>query len=200
MVLINRLSPLDDIMIREKIFALRDQGHSLSQIASILGMAKSTIAWNLKVGGREVDKRFAQRYDWKKIRDYYEQGHTVSECIEHFGFNKASWAKAYKRGDIVVRPTAIPLEDVLVEKSTYSRGTLKRRLITEEILKNECIECGQGPEWNDKPLTLVIDHINGVNNDNRLQNLRILCPNCHTQTATFAGRNAKKAVMHSERA
>jgi len=49
-----------------------------------------------------------------------------------------------------------------------------------------------GPMWNDKPLVLQIDHINGVSNDNRIENLQILCPNCHTQTVTFAGRRFKK--------
>jgi RNA polymerase subunit RPABC4/transcription elongation factor Spt4 len=46
------------------------------------------------------------------------------------------------------------------------------------------------PEWNGKVLTLQVDHINGVNDDHRLENLRFLCPNCHSQTPTYAGSNA----------
>jgi hypothetical protein len=84
------------------------------------------------------------------------------------------------------------LEKIMVENSTYTSGNhLKKRLLKRGILKNECSECGQDGEWNKKPLVMIIDHINGVNNDHRLENLRILCPNCNSQQSTFAGRNKK---------
>ena len=54
---------------------------------------------------------------------------------------------------------------------------------------NECYVCHQSPIWQGQPLTLHIDHINGVSDDHRLSNLQMLCPNCHSQTKTFAGRN-----------
>lgn len=90
------------------------------------------------------------------------------------------------------RSLKIPLEEVLIEKSSYSRNHLKPRLIEEGILKEECSACRRGPEWEGKPLSLVLDHINGVSDDNRPHNLRFLCPNCNSQTETFSGRNAKK--------
>lgn len=71
---------------------------------------------------------------------------------------------------------------------------LKARLIREGVLPNVCAECGLGPQWNGLPLVLVLDHINGVNDDNRLENLRLLCPNCNSQTETFAGRNFKRTA------
>jgi 5-methylcytosine-specific restriction endonuclease McrA len=83
----------------------------------------------------------------------------------------------------------IPLEDVLVEHSTFNRNHLKIRLLKEGILKNECTICGQLPVWNNKPLSLQLDHINGISDDNRLKNLRVLCPHCHSQTENFAGKN-----------
>ena len=89
-----------------------------------------------------------------------------------------------------LRPSLTNLDDVLVENSTYSPGTLKRRLIKEGKLDNVCAECGIGPFWNHKDITLIMDHINGIPNDQRLENLRILCPNCHSQTPTYTGRNA----------
>lgn len=86
-------------------------------------------------------------------------------------------------------PTLIPLEKVLVEHSSYNRGHLKARLIKTGMLKNECALCGQKPTWQGRPLVLRLDHKNGVNDDARIGNLRLLCPNCDSQTDTFSGRN-----------
>jgi len=85
------------------------------------------------------------------------------------------------------------LEEVLVEHSFYSKAHLKRRLIENGMLKNSCYVCGLSNEWNGNNLVLVMDHINGVNSDNRIGNLRLLCPNCNSQQSTFAARNKKKA-------
>lgn len=84
-----------------------------------------------------------------------------------------------------------PLDEVLIEHSSYSRKALKNRLIKEGLLLYQCYECKIGSEWNNKPLSLQLDHINGISNDNRIENLRLLCPNCHSQTSTYAGRNNK---------
>lgn len=83
----------------------------------------------------------------------------------------------------------VKLKDVLVENSSYSRVSLKRRLIQENIIEDKCSECSLSKVWNNKPINLQLDHINGIRNDNRIENLRLLCPNCHSQTHTFAGRN-----------
>lgn len=85
--------------------------------------------------------------------------------------------------------TKIPLEEILVENSTYSRKNLKKRLYDENILERVCCLCGQGEEWNGMKISLILDHINGVYNDNRIENLRIVCPNCNAGLDTFAGRN-----------
>ena len=83
------------------------------------------------------------------------------------------------------------IEELCIENGKYRRGGLKRRLIKEGLLKETCYICGIGKIWNNKPLTLQLDHINGKNTDNRIDNLRLLCPNCHSQTSTFSGRNRK---------
>lgn len=84
------------------------------------------------------------------------------------------------------------LKEYFIVDSPYDWGTIKNIIRNRKLLPNNCAECGIGPKWNGMPLVLQHDHINGVNTDQRLENLRLVCPNCHTQTDTFAGRNAQK--------
>ena len=82
------------------------------------------------------------------------------------------------------------LDEILVKNSSYSNiSSLKRRLINENRLEYKCACCGNIGKWNGKSLSLQLDHINGINNDHRIENLRFLCPNCHSQTKTYSGKN-----------
>lgn len=83
----------------------------------------------------------------------------------------------------------MPLDEIMVENSTFSRCHIKKRILDENIIEEKCKICGSLPEWNNKKLVMVLDHINGISNDNRLENLRFLCPNCNSQQETFAGKN-----------
>ena len=98
--------------------------------------------------------------------------------IDHFNQkNKQSYQARYT------------LDEILIENSSYANiSSLKRRLINENRLEYKCAICGL-TEWLNKPISLQLDHINGINNDHRITNLRFLCPNCHSQTDTFAGKN-----------
>jgi len=83
-------------------------------------------------------------------------------------------------------------DKVFSENSTFPRQKIKARIIKENLIEYKCLECNNAGEYNNKPLSLHLDHINGVNNDNRLINLRFLCPNCHSQTDTYSGKSNKK--------
>ena len=92
----------------------------------------------------------------------------------------------------------IPLEEILQGlHPEYGRSHLKRRLLTNGLKKNECEECGLS-EWRGKPLVIQLEHINGVKNDHRWSNLKMLCPNCHSQTPTFSGRNRNAMVAERQ--
>jgi hypothetical protein len=89
------------------------------------------------------------------------------------------------------------LDEILVENSPYGGSTfqLKRRLLNEGLIQNICELCGLGPIWQGKVLKLQLDHINGHSRDHRLENLRMLCPNCHTQTPTFTSKRGGRYTL-----
>ncbi len=89
--------------------------------------------------------------------------------------------------------TRIPNEKLFIENSHTGRNIVRRRLLSEKQIPYKCAWCGMGPQWKGKKLSLVLDHINGVNNDHRLENLRFLCPNCNAQTPTYGGKNTALA-------
>lgn len=85
----------------------------------------------------------------------------------------------------------IPLQEILDGKHPqYQTFKLNKRLLKEKILENKCSVC-QIDSWNNLPISLHLDHINGESSDHRLENLRLLCPNCHSQTETYCGKNKK---------
>ena len=86
----------------------------------------------------------------------------------------------------------IPIDEILVEHSSFNRTHLLERLFKEKIKEYKCERCGNTGEWQGERLSLQIHHINGIANDNRLENIQILCPNCHSLTDTYAGKNVKK--------
>lgn len=116
---------------------------------------------------------------------------TLQDRLKEEGLSYGDLATRYKHPGLKNEPIA--LEKVLIENSSYARKHIKRRIIAEKLIPYICDVCKQEPVWQKKQLVLVLDHINGIHNDNRLENLRFLCPNCNSQTSTFAGKNTKWA-------
>src|SRR4051812_41356619 len=116
----------------------------------------------------------------RTIRKYVEDVWRIS--VDHFDAAQARAAAGRLR--------AVPLAEVLVEASTYHRGHLKRRLLEEGLKRLECEMCGQGEVWRGRRMSML-DHVNGVHDDHRLENLRILCPNCNATLDTHCGKHRR---------
>ena len=178
---------------RAKVARLRADGLTYAQIAQALGFTKSTVAYHARRLGKPADDRFAKRYDWSEVQRMHDDGISRRDCMRTFGFSRAAWGKAVKRGDLVPRQWVTPIEELLVAGRRRKRGHIKRRLIAAGLKENRCEECGT-TEWRGEPLAMALHHVNGDPNDNRPENLRLLCPNCHSQTPNFAGRNRNRRL------
>lgn len=90
-------------------------------------------------------------------------------------------------------------DELFAEGSKKKRSTVRKRILRDNLIPYECAFCGNTGEWMGHPMALELDHINGVANDHRLENLRFLCPNCHATTDTYCGRNMKKGSSSEEK-
>lgn len=114
-------------------------------------------------------------------------GNTLRKRCEHLGLSYEDKANSGKAKSYRIRQDRIPLG--MTENSTLKRSTVKRYLIRENIIPYRCSVCSLKPFWNGKTLTLILDHINGISNDNRVENLRFVCGNCNSQLPTHCGGN-----------
>jgi HNH endonuclease len=181
---------------RSAVASLLGQGLSQSAIARELGISKPTVCFHMRKLGIAATTKPAQRYDWDAIREYYDAGHSAAECRDQFGVGRDAWRDAARRGAIQPRPKLEPIEAVLAAGRRRSRAHVKARLLMADLKQKRCETCGLS-EWQGAPISLELHHVNGDGHDNRLSNLRLLCPNCHSQTDTWGGRN--KGALHELR-
>lgn len=143
-------------------------------------------AWNESITYKEVAEKLSSKYNLS-YRSAYREVKRLQNLL-----NLSNDHMVNGRINTVIPQTPHyknTLEEILVENSNYNNRMIKKRLISSYMVEYRCSWCGNEGEWLGKELTLHLDHINGINNDNRIDNLRLLCPMCHSQTHTFRGRN-----------
>jgi Zn finger protein HypA/HybF involved in hydrogenase expression len=125
----------------------------------------------------------SNRYNLKeKIKaENIDDSHMASNC----GFGWSSGKSLIEKDDAL---------EYFVEKSSIDRASIKKYVLRYDLLPYVCQKCHQVPTWNNEVLVLDLDHINGKRNDNRLENLRFLCPNCHSQEKTSNRRLYQKTI------
>lgn len=159
-----------------------------------MGKPKSSPIW-LELNDKEFIELVENSKSIKEILAFFaleNKGHnyrTLKNRIKKLKIDTSHLAKNY---DVMVQNNLkkkTPIKEILVENSNYNKSHLKKRVMKEGFLEDRCYICGLSKKWNDKPIIMVLDHINGVDNDNRLENLRLVCPNCNSQLNTHCGKN-----------
>ncbi len=120
---------------------------------------------------------------------------TVKRKIEQMGLDVRHFTfKNWNKGLTSEDHTSIkkkPIEEILVENSGWNSHNIKNRILKEGIKDYKCERCGR-TEWEGEQIPLELHHINGIHNDNRIENLQILCPNCHALTDNYSGKSSKR--------
>lgn len=145
-------------------------------------------------------------YSKEEFTQIVLQSFSYKECLKNLGYNSNSGSSTNRLKEKIAQfgidishftstvPIARTEDNVFVENSTASQKVLRNWYIKGNYTKYKCSICGQEPFWNGKELIMILDHINGYNHDNRLENLRWVCPNCNYQLDTTNGKN----INHKE--
>lgn len=141
-----------------------------------------------------VEKSFSYRQVLIKLglREAGGNYYQLKKYLTHYKFDTSHFrGYAWNKGFKIPREAVIPLEAILVKQSSFQTFKLKKRLFAVGLKAQNCEECGWAKKTEDGYLPLELDHINGDHSDHRLENLRVLCPNCHSLKPTYRGRKNK---------
>lgn len=179
------------------------QGLSIREIGKRTKTPYTTVRYWLGKHGLKTNG-FKKKYNWSEERLRYavensecksdvlrilnistKSGNfqTLNKYLKKYDINVENLRYDNKRGNKWLQTKTD--EEVFCENSLVSRSTLKRRIQKDDLIEYKCSICGLEGVWFGKPIKLQLDHKNGKNDDNRIENLRYLCPNCHSQTETY---------------
>ena len=199
-----------DKKLIENVQRLRQEGKSFGEIAKELLITKSQVNYYNRINIEEYDNKKASYDEYVKsvcklatkctninqilhilgkkgTNEYYKQIRRIlrendvdtSHFIENEPFKPSNFSKK------------LPIEEYLVSGSTIGATKLRDRLLREGLKEHKCERCGK-TEWEDEPIPLQLHHINGDRTDDRLENLQLLCPNCHALTDNYCGKKKKR--------
>lgn len=138
-------------------------------------------------------KTYSEVFKYFKMINKGGNSKTLKKRIESLNLDCSHFLKRRESSELSRRMTEeIFKEQWLTTDSEKQRIHVKNYLIKFKMIPYECEECKNNGIWNQKKLSLQLEHKNGISNDNRLENLSFLCPNCHSQTDSFAGKNCRK--------
>ena len=141
----------------------------------------------------EVSKSYRQVIGLLGLRMAGGNFDQIKKYIKEYSLDtKHFTGKVWNKGLKFDLKPRIPLEKILINNSTYQSFKLKKRLFLAKLKEPKCEECSWSKMSKDGRVPLELDHINGNRHDNRISNLRILCPNCHSLQPTHRGRNRRK--------
>ena len=181
---------------RNAVHACLEQGMTYKDIAIQLNISKATISYHAtKLGHRKFTKQ--RTFDWSAIQMDIDAGYSIRDiCKRNKLFSKTFYSAANKNL-ITLRSSyaKLSLEELLQLVENKRANSYRRRLIRRAMIKTGieklCAICGNS-QWFGKKLPLDLDHIDGNPKNNTIDNLRLLCPNCHSITPTWRGRNVAR--------
>lgn len=147
-------------------------------------------------------------YSNEEFKAIVAQSSSIRDCMKRLGYNSISGSVHQliktRIDDLKLdtshfskTPVIRTVDNIFIENSTADQSVLRRWYKAGDYTKYECSICGQLPVWNGKELTLILDHINGKNHDDRIGNLRWVCPNCNQQLDTTGSRNIKNTIENN---
>lgn len=188
-----------EVCLKLKMTDHSSNSKRLKKKASDLGISFEHFKWKHKYNPSMLKKAVEESFSYSDVlrklgMNIYGSAYPILKReiknqkldTSHFLGRKIGFNKMVKN-----RPS-VDITKYLIKDSSYSCGSsLKRRLLKKKLLKNKCYICGNNGIWLNKNLVLVLDHVNGIKNDHRIKNLRMLCPNCNSQQPTFCRQNKK---------
>jgi hypothetical protein len=201
----------------EELKSIIAQSSSRNEVLKMCGiniLNNSCKKWlNLFIKENNIDiSHFSQgkpaykKYSYDEMKTYVDRNICWSDLLRDMGFKSFNNIKTLKKiveyykldtshfdamaASVKNRTNKVHTKETMFcADSSASRHLVKSYIIKHNIIPYQCAECPITDTWNGKSIVLQLEHKNGINNDNRLENLCFLCPNCHSQTASYAGRN-----------